>query len=577
MKSKLVVSNESNLAKIIAKDPITSDDLAFLQYTSGSTGDPKGVMVKFGALSSNVQGIINSVQGALKTTEDIIGLSWLPQYHDMGLIVAIIAPFAGGWNCNMISPVDFIKDPLLWIKLMSQLHPNWGIASDFSYRLAARKFIEAKSHNNFPIPNLDLSSVAILISAAEPIQLDTKRKFEDAFGSYGLCDNWFSGGYGLAESVVHVTSLPEYKLSNFQPSIGQSTVAVGHKESFPRGLKVKIVNPNEDNIELREREVGELWLSGPSITTGYFGKPELTEATFHAKLEGHKDNFLCTGDLGFFEDDYLYICGGQKDLIIVNGVNHYPQDIENLVQNASDAVRPGCIAAFPSNKIGADGDLEIVFEVRQHFAREVEVIVEAVRMKIIAEIGIVPTRVVAIKKRTILKTTSGKIQRKVNRKLLHENSQQVLYEYDATSRQNQEVLAKFVLDNENFPTIDPFDQIMMSFFGSDFDSKNTWDDLGLSSMMSVSLRDAISDSFAVALSPDCFDVYITPDTLKMHLLGNQGATLEVRLPLLKSLDQKELHWSIVGGIQAIGSIVLLFLFAVSIVPVWYVGKTQANV
>ena len=198
-------------------------------------------------------------------------------------------------------------------------------------------------------------------------------------------------------------------------------------------------------------------------------------------------------------------------------------------------------------------------------------------MKIIAEIGIVPTRVVAIKKRTILKTTSGKIQRKVNRKLLHENSQQVLYEYDATSRQNQEVLAKFVLDNENFPTIDPFDQIMMSFFGSDFDSKNTWDDLGLSSMMSVSLRDAISDSFAVALSPDCFDVYITPDTLKMHLLGNQGATLEVRLPLLKSLDQKELHWSIVGGIQAIGSIVLLFLFAVSIVPVWYVGKTQVNV
>ena len=198
------------LNEIVEENPITSSDFAFLQYTSGSTGDPKGVMVTFGALSANVQGIVGAVhrdfESSGASTENIVGLSWLPQYHDMGLIYAITAPFSGGWNCNMISPIEFIKNPLLWIDLMSRLRVNWSVAPNFAYRLAARKFIEAKGRSvntkMDPIPNLDLSSVVYLQNAAEPIQLDTRDLFQEAFGSYGLCKNWFMAGYGLAESVV---------------------------------------------------------------------------------------------------------------------------------------------------------------------------------------------------------------------------------------------------------------------------------------------------------------------------------------------------------------------------------------
>jgi acyl-CoA synthetase (AMP-forming)/AMP-acid ligase II len=278
-----------------------------------------------------------------------VQLTWLPQYHDLGLVCGIIVPFAAGGKCNMFSPIEFIKNPLLWINLISRLNVTHSYAPNFAYRLAARKFIEAKAQSvvkgKEPISNLDLSSVLYLLNAAEPIQLDTKELFQNAFGSYGLPDDWFVAGYGLAESVVGVMELQEHKLSSFEPTEGQPSVAVGHTKFFPQGQIAKIVSPTTLQ-ELGDREVGELWLSGPSITLGYFAKSDLTEQVFNAKLGDDNKLYLRTGDLAFFEEGYLYICGRQKDLIIVNGVNHYPQDIENTVQNASTAIRQGCIASI---------------------------------------------------------------------------------------------------------------------------------------------------------------------------------------------------------------------------------------
>ena len=179
---------------LLDNQPIKPNDLAFLQYTSGSTGDPKGVMVTYKALWANVLALIGE---SLKVFEAVnvskekekVLVSWLPQYHDMGLIGAFIFPFAAGCSTNMISPFDFIRNPLLWINLISQVKAFQSVAPNFAYRLVAKRFIEAKKRSAEPIPNLDLSSVALLQSEAEPIQSDTRDIFHNAFGSYGLRKN----------------------------------------------------------------------------------------------------------------------------------------------------------------------------------------------------------------------------------------------------------------------------------------------------------------------------------------------------------------------------------------------------
>lgn len=190
---------------------------------------------------------------------------------------------------------------------MSKLRVNWSVAPNFAFRLAARKFMEAKGKNNTePIPNLNLQHLQFLQNAAEPIQVDTKDLFEQAFKEYGLNDDWFLAAYGLAESVVGVTYLFECKISTYKPNDKTSLIAVGHESCFPKGQTFKIIYTNTFR-EVKEREVGELWLSGPSVTSGYFGKPQLTQDVFHAKLSNDDREYLRTGDLAFMEDGYLYM------------------------------------------------------------------------------------------------------------------------------------------------------------------------------------------------------------------------------------------------------------------------------
>lgn len=573
-----------------------SDDLAFLQYTSGSTGEPKGVMVTFGALYANVSAIIKSVHqefdDAQVPRENIVGFSWLPQYHDMGLIYALIAPFAGGWNCNMMSPLSFIKNPVLWVELMSKLNVSWGVAPDFAFRLVARKFEDLKrqaisSGKDDPSRQLDLSSLVYLQSAAEPIQTDTKYLFEEAFGDCNLSENWFHTGYGLAESVVYCTHLHEYKLSSLQPTKGKSLLAVGHRRSFSTSQIIKIVNTSTFE-EVKDGEVGELWISGPSVTAGYYGKEELSREFFGASIKWGNNNsnqatFLRTGDQAFFENDYLYICGRIKDLIIVNGVNYYPQDIESTVQNASSFVRGGCVAAFSSDDIGSGGDLEIVFEIRsmqnQNNKSEVFEIIDTIRKDVIDKIGLVPTRIVAIKERSILKTTSGKIQRKANRKALHDGKHIIVYDFTPSSSSESPLKTSQDSETDNRTSdlkLDPFDTIMTSFFGIGFESSVGWDQLGMSSMTSVQIRDAISESFAVTLDPDCFEQHLTPDDLKEYVLGAQGMPLQIELSALDDMNSTKLPWWLLTSLQILGSVILLLTFASAIVPAWFVGKIIAR-
>lgn len=206
----------------------------------------------------------------------------------------------------MISPVSFIQNPLLWIELMSELHVNWTVAPNFAFRLAARKFLEAKKKKAEPIQNLNLQHLQFAQNAAEPIQTDTKDLFEQAFKEYGLNHDWFLAAYGLAESVVGVAYLFECKISTYTPNVTTSLIAVGHKSSFSKDQTLKIIS-TDSLKEVQEKEVGELWLSGPSVTSGYFGKPQLTQEVFEAKLSDDDRQYLRTGDLAFMEDGYLYM------------------------------------------------------------------------------------------------------------------------------------------------------------------------------------------------------------------------------------------------------------------------------
>lgn len=388
---------------------------------------------------------------------------------------------------------------------MSKLKVNATCAPDFSYRLVARKFNEAKKGRTIK-SNLDLSSIVCMLIGAKPILECTKDLMADAFSDFGFNLDSLHSGYGLAESVVFVSSHLSFQLSKHQPLNGRSVVAVGHRSTLPKDQIVKVVFEKSLHQEVEDGLLGEIWLSGPSVTTGYFGRPSLTEEVFKAQMKGSDEFFLRTGDQGFFEDDYLYICGRLNDLIIVNGVNYYPKDIEAAVEIASSAVRPGCVAAFVSidgcNDV--DTELEVVFEIRDSNVHQIDNIMSKVNLKVVELIGLTPKRLAAIKERTIMKTTSGKIQRSRNCKALHENKLDVIHDYFSPSAD----LKRAIMANTEVSSNDKCNRIpggtqklseknsqeeklnkfISEFCGDHFDGKKTWEENGVSSIHLQELR-----------------------------------------------------------------------------------------
>lgn len=393
----------------------------FLQYTSGSTADPKGVRVTHTALEANLEILRTGFIGSFGSDggvvpADMTGCMWLPQYHDMGLMLTIY-PFIAGWKLHLMSPVTFIKNPPLWMDLLSQTRSHWTCAPTFAIRLTARKFSE-RERKEGP-QNLDLSCLRKIQVCAEPIQPDTKQVFDKVFSKYGLRDDWFKVAYGLAEYVVGVTWVVGSHTSVVDGKpVSSKMVASGSRHTLHPSVAMKVVEP-ETYQELPDGQIGEIWLSGRSVTGGYQNNPQLSNETFCARIEGDTEttNYLRTGDLGFFDDNgHLFISGRIKDLIIVNGVNYYPQDIETVAQEASDAIRPGCVAAFSTDD--TTDDLVIVFEVRNSSRNQATELAQVVHQAVASNIGLVPSRMIAIAERTIPKTTSGKIRRRQTRMAL---------------------------------------------------------------------------------------------------------------------------------------------------------------
>jgi acyl-CoA synthetase (AMP-forming)/AMP-acid ligase II len=395
--------------------PLSGTSLAFLQYTSGSTGTPKGVMVSHDNLMHNSE----LIRQCFEHTAESVGVIWLPPYHDMGLIGGIIQPLYVGFPVVLLSPTAFLQRPLRWLQAISRYHATTSGGPNFAFDLCVRKI---PPHLR---ASLDLRSWDLAFNGAEPIRPDTLDRFAAAFAPAGFRPQAFYPCYGLAEATLLVSggakASPPTRFTVRRPALEQHQVCPADPTQpgaqtlvscgWTRpGQHLLIVDPDSGQ-PCPPDTVGEIWLAGPSIAQGYWNRPAETAQTFQARLaDSGAGPFLRTGDLGFLHEGELYVTGRQKDLIIIRGTNHYPQDIELTVERSHPALRPNAGAAFAVEVAGAER-LVVVQEVEGHQPPDTEAIASVVRQAVFAEHEVQLYALVLVKQGSIPKTSSGKIQR----------------------------------------------------------------------------------------------------------------------------------------------------------------------
>jgi len=396
------------LEKHWQKPDLNAEDIAFLQYTSGSTSEPKGVMVTHQNLLHNSK-LIKEFYGH---DQNSTGVIWLPFYHDMGLIGGLLQTIYLGTQTWLISPLSFIKNPYLWLKLISEKKATTSGGPNFAYELCL-KGITPKQRQT-----LDLSHWQIAFSGAEPVKAETINKFSEYFSECGFKKEAFYPCYGLAEATLIVSG--GQKLKHFQSITRDGTTYVSCGSSHP-DQTIKIVDP-EHKIILAEDSIGEIWVAGPSIAKGYWKNPALTQEVFGAQVTPSQDAFLRTGDLGFLNQNNLYITGRIKDLMIINGKNYYPQDIELTVQKNALWMRAGAIAAF-SIEAAFGEKLIVVAEVNKIKIKSesLPALIQKLNEALWAEHQLRPKEIIFIEPRTMPKTSSGKLQRYLVKKNYVEN------------------------------------------------------------------------------------------------------------------------------------------------------------
>jgi len=397
---------------------IDGNTLAFLQYTSGSTGVPKGVMVSHGNLLHNSE----YTAGLWQYDADSVMVTWLPIFHDMGLIFGILQPLYKGFPCYLMSPAAFVQHPFRWLKAISYYRATHSGAPNFAYDLCVQK-IPAEQR-----AALDLSSWCMSLNAAEPVRAETFRQFYEAFAPCGLRETTVCHGYGLAEATLIVAgalkrdapvyfdvrsgALEQHRVLAAEGTDQEVQTLVGSGYPGADG-EVAIVHP-ETLTRCPPEEVGEIWVSSPSVAHGYWQRPDETEETFQAHLSDSGEGpFMRTGDLGFMRDGELFVTGRIKDVIIIRGNNYYPQDIEFTVEKSHPALRAaGHGAAFSVEDAGEE-KLVVIQEVERSQLRKLNAgeVVGAIRQAVSEEYDLQVHAVVLLKTATIPRTSSGKIQR----------------------------------------------------------------------------------------------------------------------------------------------------------------------
>lgn len=408
---------------------ISGEDIAFLQYTSGSTAEPKGVKIAYKNLLHNLEAIHN----CFRHSEQSRGVIWLPPYHDMGLIGGVLQPLFGNFSVTLMSPLMFLQNPLRWLKAISRYRATTSGGPNFAYDLCVRKFKPEQ------LTGLDLSSWQVAFNGAEPINHETLSKFAETFAPYGFDYSAFYPCYGMAEATLIISggsknaavvtktvqgkALEENKIIDAHPNESYTHTLVSCGRSLIN-QKIAIANP-ETLVNCQPGEVGEIWVSGSSIAQGYWRQPEITAATFDAYFQDTKEGpFLRTGDLGFIDQGELFFTGRLKDMIVIKGRNHYPQDIEKTAEETTSWIRPSCVASF-SIDIQGEEKLIVLAEVERRYWSsqrnggksssseiiEVKELTQLIRREVAKNHDLQIYTTLLLKPGSLSKTSSGKIQR----------------------------------------------------------------------------------------------------------------------------------------------------------------------
>lgn len=437
----LVKTTSSNS---IIRTTRSCSEIAYLQYTSGSTGDPKGVEITHEALVNHCV----ALKAAWGYTSQSISVTWMPHFHDYGLVDGLLMPFFNGTPVFIMSPVGFLKRPYQWLEALDKYEGSHTQAPNFAYDYCVERINESR------LTAFDLSKVEVFSNGAEPVQESTLSSFYQKFSKSGLRKSSLFPAYGLAEATLLVATKPISSLPKTirvdrgifeKDGIISVSNGSGEKSIVSCGIPipntdVRVVNP-QTHEDLGEGLVGEIWVNSPAVARGYWKDPAKTELVFGAKLSNDPSSgrYLRTGDLGFLFENELYPTGRIKDLLILNGVNIYPQDIETAICSAVPTVRSGYVAAFTGRESDSNS-LVVMAETKRSDCASIET-ARQIQNAVMSEFDFCPTKIVLVGKGGIQKTSSGKIQRNRCREVWINNMIPVRLETntDDLIRKNQEI------------------------------------------------------------------------------------------------------------------------------------------
>ncbi|MGK7956650.1 MAG: AMP-binding protein [Crocosphaera sp.] len=451
-----VINNK--LSQKWQKPNINGDTLAYLQYTSGSTATPKGVMISH----YNVIYHCHNLQRSCNYNADSVTVTWMPYFHDYGLVEGLLTPLYNGTPCYVMSPVAFIKRPLRWLEAISRYKATHSQAPNFAYDQCVRRIREKQREN------LDLSHWKAAGNAAEPINPEVLERFAQYFAPVGFSAQAFCPAYGLAEATLLVSFSPQeesfittsfiaselekrriVEADNNSSGLIRTVASCGR---LMQDISVKIINP--DTLTLcSPDEVGEVWVKDPSVAQGYWQRKKDTEETFQAYIKDTGEGpFLRTGDFGFIYQDQLYISGRIKDVIIIRGTNHYPQDIEWTVQGCDPALRPENGAAF-SVEIEGEEKLVIAQEIERGYKDTLttEEIAAKIRRAMVEEHELDTHAILFLKRGSLPKTASGKIQRRACQAQFLKGTLDILGSWNVNSQKKEKMSKNTITNHKHTP------------------------------------------------------------------------------------------------------------------------------
>lgn len=503
--------------------PASLDRVAMLQYTSGSTAEPKGVMLSQYQLLRNCE----TIAKAFELDEKDVGFSWLPLHHDMGLIGGVLAPFLNGTPNVAMTPDTFLRRPALWLRRISELGATVSGGPDSAFLRCAERITDEE------MEGVDLSRWRVAFTGSEPIRPATFRKFAAKFEKFGFSPNAFLPCFGLAESTLMVSCGPlkgpiikrfSTTDSGMNEMIPVRNDCDGARELCASGKvfsneRVVIVDP-ESRCLLSEGSVGEIWIQSPSNALGYWSDPETTREIFQATLSQLDGNFLRTGDLGFLSQDQLWVTGRLKDLIIIRGVNYSPSDIESACERASTAIRDSAVIASSMEKDGRES-LFLVAEAADRTINSWDAEFASIRNRITEECGVTPSAIYIVRAESLPRTSSGKLRRQACREKLEQNQLSFLASWPESENpdfpiRNERSLTNVPPQNragEHFDSFREKSLVLMKKAVSatdDLDFSKDLEEQGYDSVAKADLIHAVEKGLTIRLSESLFSELRSP-------------------------------------------------------------------